>query len=183
MSNTKKELVQKVLQLQQGAVDAIARNLTEQSVAPIAQQVNAVMQSRIPPEQREATARDVQAEFKKYGDEVVPLLRERATKLAPTTIGPLLEERLSEDELKQVLAMLEAPIYRKYQQLGGDMQRVLLEKLVAETRPVVEPKLNALQASIGKRLGLSGATTNAGAKAPARAASANLGPGPSAPKK
>ena len=34
------------------------------------------------------------------------------------------------------------------------MQRALSEKVVAETRPDVEPKLKALQASVSKRLGI-----------------------------
>ena len=153
-ASPKKELVQKILLLQQGAVDNLARGLAEQSIAPVAQQAMTVLHSRVPPEQREATARDIQADIKKYGDEVVPLLRERGSKLAASTVGALLEERLSEDELKQVIAMIEAPIYLKYQQLGAEMQRALLEKLVADTRSVVEPKLTALQDSVGKRLGL-----------------------------
>ena len=83
-SPAKKELVQKVLTLQQPSFDALARGLAEQSIAPLVQQLGAVLQNRVPPEQREATARDVQAEIKKYGDEVVLLLRDRAAKLAPT---------------------------------------------------------------------------------------------------
>ena len=166
--SAKKELAQKVMQLQQGAVEAIARGLAEQSIAPIAQQATAVLQSRVAAEQRETVARDVQAEFKKYGDEVLPLLRERAAKLAPTTLGAVLEEKLSEDELKQVIAMLEAPIYRKYQQLGPEMQKALLEKLVAETRPLVEPKLIALQEAVGKRLGVSANPPKAAASGAAR---------------
>ena len=153
-ASPKKELVQKILLLQQGAVDNLARGLAEQSIVPVAQQAMTVLHSRVPPEQREATAREIQADIKKYGDEVVPLLRERGSKLAASTVGALLEERLSEDELKQVIAMIEAPIYLKYQQLGAEMQRALLEKLVADTRSVVEPKLTALQDSVGKRLGL-----------------------------
>ncbi|WP_088279713.1 hypothetical protein [Ideonella sp. A 288] len=173
-SPAKKELVQKVLQLQQGAVESIARGLGEQSMAQIAQQTMAVLQARIPPEQREAVAKDIQVDFKKYGDEVMPLLRERALKLAPTTVGTMMEEKFTEDELKQVLAMLDSPIYRKYQSLGGDMQKVLLEKLITDTRPTVEPKLRALQEVIGKKLGMTnnGAAPKAApaAKPPASAA-------------
>jgi len=167
----KKDLVQKVLLLQQPSFDALARGLAEQSIAPLGQQVGAVMQNRVAPEQREATARDLQAEFKKYGDEVIPLLRERATKLAPSAVGPVLEDKLSEDELKQLVTMLEAPIYRKYQSLGGEMQKALMDKVVADTRPIVEPKLKALQESVAKRLGLE-APAAGGAKKPAASAPA-----------
>ena len=67
-----------------------------------------------------------------------------ALKLAPQTIGAVLEEKLSEDELKQVVAMLESPVNRKYTALLGDMQRALGEKLIAETRTAVDPKVRAL---------------------------------------
>jgi len=174
----KKELAQKVIQLQTPAFEAIARQLAEQSIAPLAQQAGAVLQNRVPPEQREAVAKDVQADFKKYGDEVLPLLRERALKLAPATVGPVLEEKLTEDELKQVIAMLEAPIYRKYQQLGGDMQKALVEKLVADSRSAIEPKIKALQETIAKRFGLT--EGQAPASGPAKSASAAAAKKPAA---
>ncbi len=160
----KKELVQKIVQLQQSGVDNVARGLAEQSVAPLAQQAGAVLQARIAPGEREAVARDIQAEFKKYGDDVVPTLQQHAQRLAPATLGPMLEERLSEDELKQVLALLESPAYRRYQQLAPEMQKALTEKLVAETRAQVEPKLKALQDTIARRLGLPAPSAAAAAR-------------------
>lgn len=171
----KKELVQKILQLQQPAFENIARGLAEQSIGPVAQQASAVLQNRVAPDQREAVAKEIQAEFTKYGNEVVPLLRDRAGKLAPETIGTMLADKLSEEELKQVVAMIESPIYRKYQQMGPEMQRSLTEKLVADTRGTVEPKLKALQVTVGQKLGLQapapgGSAAAKGPKAPTKAA-------------
>ena len=48
------------------------------------------------------------------------------------------------------------------------MQKVLVEKLMAETRPQVETKLKAMEASIAKRLGV---TPPGAAAAPAKPAS------------
>jgi uncharacterized protein len=76
-------------------------------------------------------------------------------KLAPDTIGPLLDERLTEDEMRQVIAMLESPVIRKFQGMAGDMQRALTQRLVAETKADVEPKVRAMQQSVAKRLGIS----------------------------
>ncbi len=173
-SPAKKELVQKVLQLQQQGVENTARMLVDQSIAPLGQQAGMILQTRVPPEQREALTRELQGEFRKFADEALPLLRDRAQKLAPATLGAMLEERLSEDELKQVITMLESPIYRKYQQLGPEMQRALTEKLVADTRPQIGPKLQALQQAVGKHLnaatqGAKPASGPAAKAAPARA--------------
>ena len=52
---------------------------------------------------------------------------------------------------------------RKFQQLAVEMQQGLGQKLVAETRTAIEPKLKALEQAIGKRLS---AAAEAGASAP-----------------
>jgi hypothetical protein len=38
--------------------------------------------------------------------------------------------------------------------MAGDMQRALSEKLLAETRPTVEPRLIALEQNVRKHLGI-----------------------------
>jgi uncharacterized protein len=169
-SPAKKELVAKVLSLQQGGVEALARNMTEQPAMQIMQQAGQVLQ-RLPAERRDAVARDIEADLRKYVDETAPLVRDKALKLAPSTIGALLEERFSEDELRQVVAMLESPVNRKFQSMTGDMQRAISEKLVAEARPDVDPKLQALQQSVAKRLGMT-PTGNGEAKPAAKPAAA-----------
>src|SRR3954453_231713 len=97
-SPAKKALVAKVLALQQPGIEAMARQMTEQPVVPMLQQAGAVIQQRVPPERRDAVAKDIQADARKYVDETTPLVRAAAVKLAPTTIGVLLEERFTEDE-------------------------------------------------------------------------------------
>lgn len=151
VSATKKALVQRVLKLQQPGIEALARQLAEQPAAAMVQQVQPAL-ARVPADKREAVARDIQADIRKYADEATPLVRDRALALAPSTIGTLLEQKLSEDELKQVATMLESPAVRKFQGLLGDMQRSLAEKVVADARPAIDPKLRALEQSVKARL-------------------------------
>lgn len=157
----KKELVAKVLQLQRGVVEQTGQALVERPAAQLMQQAGLALQSRVAPDKREAVAKDIQADVKKYVDEAGPLVRDRAVKLAPSTVGAVLEEKFSEDELKQLVAILESPVNRKFQQLGGEMQKSLVDKVVAETQAVVEPKVKALEQSMSKRLGLPVANASA----------------------
>lgn len=151
VSAAKKELVARVLELQRPGIENMARQLTEQPAMQMLQQASVALQ-RLPAERREAVARDLQADARKYAEETTPLVRDRAVRLAPATIGPLLEQSFTEDELRQIIGILESPVNRKFQQLGGEMQKTLGEKLVGETRPVVEPKVKALEQSFVKRL-------------------------------
>ena len=150
----KKELVARILQLQQASIEGVARAMAEQPAALVMQRANAVLQSRIPPDKREAIAKDVQVDLKKYVDEAVPVVRERAVKLAPGTIGAILEEKFSEDELKQLIAIIESPVNRKYVQLGGEMQKAFSDKLVAETRSLIDPKIKAMELAVATHLGI-----------------------------
>ena len=152
VSPAKKELVAKVLELQQSGIDGMARSMLEQPAMQVMQQVNAILAQRVPADKRDALAREIEGDLRKYVNESLPMMRERAAKLAPITIGAVLEDKLSEDELKQIVAMLESPTVRKYQALQGDMQRSFAEKLVAETRSTVQPRVQAMQQSIAKRL-------------------------------
>lgn len=148
----KKELVARILKLQQPGIENMARSLAEQPAGAMLDRAGAFLQSRVPPDKQEAVGKEIQADAKKYVDEAVPLVQGRAIKLAPGTIGAMLEEKFTEDELKQVVQVMESPAFAKYQQVGGELQKALLEKLVTDTRPTVEPRLKALEQSISKRL-------------------------------
>ncbi len=170
-SQAKKDLVARVLTLQQSAIEQTAQALVERPALQMMQQAGLAMQSRIAPEKRDAVAKLVQDDLKKYLDEASPLVRQQAVKLAPSTIGALLEEKFTEDELKQLIAIIESPVNRKYLQMGGEFQKALGEKLVAQTQSVIEPKVKALEQAIVKHLGLPPAPM-AKASEPAKKASA-----------
>lgn len=175
-SAAKKELVQKLLVLQQPGIEGMARNLVEQPAARMMQAAGQALQ-QIAPEKREALGKGIEADIKKYVDEATPIVRERAIKLAPSTIGAMLEEKFSEDELKQLIAWLESAVNKKYAQLGPEIQSNFTQKLVADARPLVEPRLQALDAKVRASLGVPG--TPAPAAAPASSAPAKA----AAPKK
>ena len=160
-TSAKKALVARILKIQQPGIDGMSQAMAERPALAVLDRAGEVLVARIAPEKREALGKDIQSDVKKYLDEAVPLVRDRAAKLAPQTVGVLLEEKFSEDELKQLAAMLESPVYNKYQQLGSEMQKVLLDKLLADTRGVMEPKINALEQTVAKRLGI-GAPAGAG---------------------
>lgn len=170
----KKALVERILKVQQSGIEQLARDLAKQPANELLGSAIEYVQTQVPADKREAMAKGLQEDGDKYLADAYPLVRDRALKLAPTTVGALLEEKFTEDELKQVATMLEAPVYLKFQALGGEMQRALVNKLVPELKPQMEPKLRALDAAIAKRLGVQAAMGGGGggaggASAPAAA--------------
>ncbi|OUM03433.1 DUF2059 domain-containing protein [Variovorax sp. JS1663] len=153
MAQDKAAMVKQFLDLQRPGIEALARGLVEQSSAPIAQAGSQYLQTQVPAEKREAAAKAADAELKKYFDDAYPIVRDKAVNLAPDTLGPILRDNFSEDELRQLLAWINSPLSKKYQELNPKMQSALTEKLVAETRASIEPKMRTLDANVAKALG------------------------------
>ena len=170
-SPAKKELVAKVLALQQPAYESMARDVVLRPAMQLGQEAGAALQN-VPQDKRESVGKSIDADIRKFIDESTPLLRERAIKTAPTTVGPILEEKMSEEELKQLVAWLESPTAKKYQQIGGDLQNAMGQKLIAEAGPLLTPKLQALAQKVRVSLGVPPPAGGASGAAPAKPATA-----------
>lgn len=175
LSPAKQALVQKALQLQQSGIEGIGNALANQTAQQVMQVAGQAV-GRLPAESRQAVGTELQADVRKFFDEISPMLRASAVKLAPSTIGTALEEKLSEDELKVLIAWLESPVNRKYALIAGESQQALGQKLVADTRTQIEPKLKLLEQTMGARLNTAGA----GGAAPAAGTAPAAGGAPKA---
>lgn len=144
----KKAVVQKILSSQQEALDNMSRNVAEQPARQLAGGARNIIVQTVPEEKREATAKLVDVEIKKYLEGAIPAVRASAAKLSSSVLSPIYEEKFSEDELKQLQAMLDSPVLKRYQSLLPEMSNALLEKVVADARPQVTPKLQTAENNI-----------------------------------
>lgn len=151
-AQTKKELVQKLLTMQQSSLDATARGLAETPARQLIMAAQPILAQGVPPEKREATAKAVDAEIKKYLDSATPVVRVVTTKSSQTVVGPMFEEKFTEDELRQLVGMLDSAVLKKYQTLLPEMNKALVDKVLEDARPQVDPKLQSAQDAIRKIL-------------------------------
>ena len=154
----KNELVTKLLKLQKNVIEGLAEGLVEQPANQLLQQADSALQSRVPKDKQAEVVKGVRADIKKYLDDTSPIIKAKAMTLAPSTIGKMLEEKFSKDELKQLITILESPVNRRLHELGPEMQRALSEKLVSESRVDIEPKIRELQGNLSKRFGANTST-------------------------
>ncbi len=177
---SKQALVDKLLKLQQPGIEQAARSIVERPAGQMMQEVGRLLQTQFPPEKREAIGKSIEADAKRYVDEAFPPVRDRALALAPSTLGATMADKFTEDELKQLVAWFESPVYKKFQQVSGEMQSAYMQKLVADARPIIEPKLQTLEQQVRTALGApaagaapaaAGSAPKAAAKPPAKPAS------------
>lgn len=167
-SPAKKALIDKLVQLQQPNAELLARNIVQQPIGPLMQSAGQALQ-QVPAEKREATAKAMDAEIKKFIDDNVAYVKDKTSKMAPTTVTAFLDERFNEDELKQVLAWFESPVSKKFGQVQMELNKALFDKVVGETGPTLEGRFKTLHATLAKQLGIP---TPASAPKPAASAAA-----------
>jgi len=166
-AQSKKELISRILMLQQPGIEALARSIAERPAIELAGAARQVIPN-VPADRREAVIKGIEADIKKYTDEAVPLLRDRAIRLAPATIGAELDTNFNEEELRQLIGWFESPVVKRYQTLMPTLERSLAERLVGDTRGQIEPKLKVLENAMARHLGLPapGAAPAGGGGAP-----------------
>jgi hypothetical protein len=147
---SKQALVDQVLKLWN--IDSIGQSMLQVPVADAVQQARVMLQGRAPVDRRDAAMTDIVGEARQFMAEATPITRGSADKLIPATIAPLLAERYTEDELKQLIAILESPVKKKFEAMLPEMQKTLGESVAADTRAVIDPKLQGLKEKIGLRL-------------------------------
>ena len=179
-SPAKKEQVQRLLNIQQPALESMTRDLIERPARQMMAAAEEALEMRVPPEKRPEAVKKIQDLLNKYRDETTPLVRERAARIGQSSLGPAFEEKYTEEELKQLVSMLESPVYKKFQQSLPELTNLYAQAAVKDLQSVVEPKLKTLEQGVGAALGV----TNNGAAAPApKAAPKSAAPAASRPAK
>lgn len=146
----RQELVNRVLQLWHP--ETIGESMLQQPVGDAVQQARAVLQGRVSPEKRDAAMKEIVADARQFMEENRPAAQSSAQKIVGTTVAPMLAERFTDDELRQIIAILESPVKKKFEAMVPELQKKLGEAVAADTRAVMDPKLKELQERIGMRL-------------------------------
>ena len=129
----KKELVQKMLLLQQPAIENIARSIVERPAAQLMQAAGQALQRQVPADKREAVGKAIAGRRQEVtSTRPIRCCASARSSWPRRRSAPALEEKFSEDELKQLIAWLESPVNKKFQQLGPSPQHASCRRLVAE---------------------------------------------------
>lgn len=150
VSPAKQEIVRHVLQLWH--VENIGLSMLEKPAANAMAQARVTLQGRAPADRQDDAMRDITIEVKKFLDDATPVVKTSMQTLIPVTLAPLLAERFTEEELRQLVEILESPVKRKFESMAPEMQKILGEKIASDTRVVIDPKIKELTQRVGIRL-------------------------------
>lgn len=149
-SPEKQKLVDRVLNLWH--VEDAAVVMIQRPAADAMQQANIALQGRVTAQKQQATMKEIAVDVQKYIDEATPIVRDNALRLKAPTIGPLLAQNFNDEELRQLIALLESPVKKKFEKLLPQFEKAYGEKIAAESRTAIDPKLQTMTKDVGLKL-------------------------------
>jgi hypothetical protein len=150
ISPEKEKLIQQVLVLWR--VETVGGTMLKGPVQEAERQARSLLQGRATTELQEAAMKGIEEDAAKFLKESAPIVLESTIRLVPSTVVPLLAEKFSEDELRQIIVILGSPVKIKFDALIPEIENSLGAKVVADTNPTIQPKLAALKQHTGERL-------------------------------
>lgn len=164
----------KVVALQQGPeLDRLVEQLTQTTTQDLLQNWAPKLQNDVPANKQEQVREALNAELKKYADDVVNIISGKVGAVSKESLVSAYMERFSLDELQQIAAFFESPVIKKYQASAPELANVFVQKLVEATRTDVTARASQFDAAAEKIMGsvATGKSTPAPAgksKAPAK---------------
>jgi hypothetical protein len=146
----KQALVNRVLAKM--ALDAVGVQMLNAPVAEMLRQSRVVVTSRIPAEKQEAVMKDLTAEATKFVEQETPPLRASTQAVVQSSVAPLLAQKFSVEELRQLAELLESPVLAKFETLVPEMKKTVGDNVAKANAAQIQPKMTELQSRVGLRL-------------------------------
>lgn len=133
-ADPKLEWATKVVTLQQGPeLERLVGQLADSATQDILQNWGPKLQSNVPSAKMEQAKEGLNAELKKYFDDVSKTINSKVNKVSNSALIPAYMERFSLDELKQLVAFFDSPAIKKYQSAAPELGSLFVKQLIEET--------------------------------------------------
>lgn len=167
-ADPKLEWATKAVTLQQGPeLERLVGQLADSATQDILQNWGPKLQD-VPPAKMEQAKEGLNAELKKYFDDVSKTINSKVSKVSNNALIPAYMERFSLDELKQLVAFFESPAIKKYQSAAPELGSLFVKQLIDETSTDVIARTRQFDDAATKIVGAAPAN-----KAPTAASNAD----------
>ena len=135
-SNAKHDLAVRLAHIQQKANGgSMAEQITDSAVQPLLATWSQRLDETVPPARQQEVRDKLSAELKKFTDTMQSAINEQVDKTAETTLVPIFMDKLTEDEMKTIIAYLESPVSAKFQAMGPDASDAWAKRVIDATKP------------------------------------------------
>ena len=161
--DAKKALATKLAQMQaktDGA--AMANQLTADAVQLPLSTWSQRLDESVPPARQKDVRDKLDVELKKFADNTHKAIDAQVSKAAEAALVPVFMDKLSEDEMKTIIAYMESPASAKLQALGADATDAWAKRIIEATRSQVEAGAKTFESAANRIVGAAGGSGSGG---------------------
>jgi uncharacterized protein len=156
-NDAKTQLAKRVIAAQDGAeMERMFEQLADTAVQPLVQKWGERL-TALPANKQQSTTDVLDGELKKFNADLIKLISTQATKERASSLPAAYTAKFSEEELKQLVALMEAPVFKKYQTIAPELGSTFVKAIVDGSRSAVEARSKAFDDKAASVLGSSGA--------------------------
>lgn len=126
---------------------AVAQQLTASAMQMPLATWSERLQKDVPAERQEQVSEQLDLELQKFADKAHEVIQARSLQAAQAALVPVFMDKLSEDEMKTIIAYLQSSASAKLQQLGAQAGEAWMQALVEATRPTIEQNIKDFDAA------------------------------------
>ena len=161
----KRALATKLAQIQLKADSAaLAEQLTATAVQPVLASWSQRLDETVPPAKQKEVRDKLDVELKKFADSTHKTVEAQVGKAGEAALVPIFMEKLTEDELKTIIAYLESPVSTKFQALGPEATNAWAKRVIDATRSSVEAGAKNFDTAANRIVKESTGASNSGKK-------------------
>ena len=161
--DSKKVLATKLAQMQAKSDGAtMANQLTAEAVQLPLSTWSQRLDESVPPARQKDVRDKLDVELKKFADNTHKAIDAQVSKAAESALVPLFMDKLSEDEMKTIIAYMESPASAKLQALGADATDAWAKRIIETTRSQVEAGAKTFESAANRIVGAAGGSGSGG---------------------
>ena len=156
-NDAKRALAVKLAQMQQKADGpALAEQLTASAVQPLLVGWSQRLDESVPPARQKDVRDKLDVELKKFAESTEKAVEGQVAKAAEAALVPIFMEKLTEDDMKTIIAYMESPVSAKFQALGPEASNAWAKRVVDATKSQVESSAKSFDAAASRIVGSAG---------------------------
>ncbi len=160
VADSKRALASRAIAAQEGPeMQRMFSQLADSAVQPLIARWNERV-VQLPAAKQEAAVKNLDAELKKFNDDAMQIISAQASKIGDVLVTAY-ADRFSEEELKQLVAMMEAPVFKKYQSVAPELGNIYVKALVDSSRDRITQRSKVFDTSAEKIVGAAPAAAPA----------------------
>ena len=132
--------------------NGVIQALQRPAIEAMQKSMIAMQTQHVPKDRMDKTMKEIAADVQHYVEISTPVVTASARKVTNQTVGPILAQNFTADELRQLAAIFESPVKARFDKLIPQLETAVGDKVTADVAPAINKNIQALTESVGTKL-------------------------------